>query len=65
MKNVFIVNNTAGGGKFTVSLLPQIESYFCDNGGEYIIEPTRCVGHATEIARKYAQLGEPVRIYAC
>lgn len=65
MKNVFIINNTAGGGRQTVELLPEIEAYFAANGGDYAIEFTRGRGDATVIARRYAELGEPVRIYAC
>lgn len=65
MKHIFIVNNTAGGGKSTMPLIPQIEAYFANNGGEYEIVPTTCKGDATHIAKRYASTGEPVRIYAC
>ncbi len=65
MKHVFIVNGTAGGGKAIMRLIPQIESYFAENGGDYVIEPTACKGDATDIARRYASSGEAVRIYAC
>lgn len=65
MKNLFIINNTAGGGRQTVELLPEIEAYFAANGGDYAIEFTRGSGDATVIARRYAELGEPVRIFAC
>lgn len=65
MMHVFIVNNTAGGGKATMALIPQIEAYFAQNGGHYEIESTSCKGDATNIARRYASTGESVRIYAC
>ncbi|MBQ2704595.1 MAG: diacylglycerol kinase family lipid kinase [Clostridia bacterium] len=65
MKHVFIVNNTAGGGKSTMPLIPQIEAYFAENGGDYEIASTTCKGDATQIAKRFASMGEPVRIYAC
>lgn len=65
MRHIFIINNTAGGGKQTVRLIPQIESYFAVNGGKYEIVATECAGDATRIAREYAQTGEQIRIYAC
>ncbi len=65
MKHVFIVNNTAGGGKSTMPLIPQIEAYFAENGGDYEIASTTCKGDATQIAKRFASMGDPVRIYAC
>ena len=65
MRHIFIVNNVAGGGKKTVRLIPQIESYFAVNGGKYAIVKTECAGDATRIAKEYAQTGEQIRIYAC
>ena len=52
MKHVFIVNPTAGKGN-GVAYIPMIESYFAKNGGEYVIEQTEYVRHATELASKY------------
>lgn len=65
MRYIFIVNNTAGGGKKTVELIPQIDAYFHEKGGNYEIVATKCPGDATRIAREYAQTGEAMRIYAC
>ncbi len=65
MRHIFILNNTAGGGKKTVQLIPQIESYFAANGGRHEIVATKCAGDAVRIAREYAQTGEHLRIYAC
>ena len=65
MRYIFIVNNTAGGGKKTVELIPQIDAYFHEKGGNYEIVYTKCAGDATRIAREYAQTGETMRIYAC
>ncbi len=65
MRHIFIVNNTAGGGKKTVELIPNIDSYFHEKGGNYEIVATKSAGDATRIAREYAQTGEELRIYAC
>lgn len=65
MRYIFIVNNTAGGGKKTVELIPQIDAYFHEKGGNYEIVYTKCAGDATRIAREYAQTGEAMRIYSC
>ena len=46
-------------------LIPQIEAYFAQNGGDYEIASTTCKGDATQIAKKYASTGEAVRIYSC
>ena len=52
MKHVFIVNPISGQGN-GVEYIPVIDAYFKQNPGEYAIELTDRVGHATEIARKY------------
>jgi YegS/Rv2252/BmrU family lipid kinase len=65
MQHIFIVNNAAGRGDVVKRLLPQIRDYFSKHGGDYRIEFTRYKGDATEIARRYALTGEPVRIYSC
>lgn len=65
MKHVFIVNSAAGGGKTTLPLIPKIDAYFAEHGGDYEIVQTKGPGDATEIARGYALSGQPVRIYSC
>ena len=65
MQHIFIVNNVAGGGRKTVELIPRIDSYFSNAGGSYEIVTTKCKGDATEIARRYAQTGEHIRLYSC
>ncbi len=65
MKHLFIVNNTAGGGKRTMPLIPKIEAYFSAKRLEYQVVSTTKRGEATEIARNAATAGEPIRIYAC
>lgn len=65
MRYIFIVNNTAGGGRKTVELIPRIDAYFHQNGGSYEIVATKCPGDATRIARECAQTGERLRLYAC
>lgn len=65
MKHLFIVNNTAGGGKKTMPLIPKIEAYFASKRLDYKVVSTTKRGEATEIARNAADCGEPIRIYAC
>lgn len=65
MRYLFIVNNTAGGGKKTMPLIPKIEAYFANKRLNYEVVSTTKRGDATEIARRAASSGEPVRIYAC
>ncbi len=65
MKHLFIVNNTAGGGKRTMPLIPKIEAYFAGKRLDYEVVSTTRRGEATEIARDAAAKGEPIRIYAC
>ena len=65
LKHLFIVNNTAGGGKKTMPLIPRIEAYFAEHKQNYEIVSTTCKGDATKIARAAAEKGEPIRIYSC
>lgn len=62
MKHLFIINPTAGKGK-TLKLIPVIEKIFNDKKENYIIEVTKFVGHATELAKKYSS-EEDYRIYS-
>ncbi|WP_169911591.1 diacylglycerol/lipid kinase family protein [Clostridium oryzae] len=62
MRHIFIINPKAGKGK-TLKYIPIIKEKFMNINEEYIIELTEKVGHATEIARRYAEKGK-CRIYA-
>ncbi len=63
MKYVFIINPIAGKGNGQ-SIIPDIERYF-DNKDDYKIYITEHDGQATEIAKKEAESGEEMRIFAC
>lgn len=63
MKHLFILNSYAGVKDHTPELEAQIKTLPKDT--DIVIEYTKCIGDATEIARRYAATGEPVRIYAC
>lgn len=63
MKHLFILNAFAGTKDATPELEPRIRT--AGQGMDVVIEYTKGAGDATEIARRYAALGEPLRVYAC
>lgn len=63
MKHIFILNSFAGTKDSTPELEAQIKAL--DDDLDIVIERTKGKGDATDIARRYAASGEPVRIYAC
>lgn len=63
MKHLFIVNPVAGKGK-AIKIVPHINSLMDKLSLSYDIEVTEAPKHATEIARKYIQANEDLRIYA-
>ncbi len=65
MRYVFIINNTAGKGKHQEGIKTKIKEYFSKNGTDYKIIETEYQGHAEEIARKEAETGDELRIFAC
>jgi len=65
MRHVFIINPAAGKTQKAVDLIPRIEAYFAEHGGEYEILTTEKPGDATELAREACAKGTPVRLYAC
>jgi YegS/Rv2252/BmrU family lipid kinase len=62
MKHLFILNPYAGTKDSTVELEAQIKAA---GGSNVVIEYTTCPGDAETIARRYAETGEPMRVYAC
>ena len=62
MIHLFILNSFAGTKDSTPQLKQEIESLRMDN---VAIEYTSCPGDAEAIARRYAQKGEALRVYAC
>lgn len=65
MKYLFFINPKAGKGNFQESICFDVEEYFKKNGGDYTVHFTRFAGDAEEKARKAAESGERIRMYAC
>lgn len=65
MQHVFIINPTAGKANIAEYMAKNIDRAAQKTGVGYVIEYTRAAAHATELARRYANSGEPVRLYAC
>ncbi len=63
MKHLFILNSFAGTKDSTPKIKAQIEAL--PQEMDVAIEYTKGKGDATAIARRYAEIGEPLRIYAC
>ena len=61
MKHLFILNHYAGTKDTTAELEARIKAV----SDTAIIEYTACKGDAENIARRYAQQGGPLRVYAC
>ena len=62
MKHLFILNSFAGTKDSTPELEAKIKSL---GRGDVVFEYTQCKGDAENIARRYAEKGEPLRVYAC
>ena len=62
MIHLFILNQFAGTKDSTPELKERIEALGLDNA---VIEFTQKKGGAEDIARRYAEKGEPLRVYAC
>ena len=67
MQHIFIVNPTAGKTDATKHIAKAVNQLFMNHEieGTYRIEATQSPGHATSIAKKYAQSNQPVTLYAC
>lgn len=63
MRYVFIINPKAGSENYLGKIKGVIEEYFKDKENEYKIIETEYKGHAEEITRSEASLGDEVRIY--
>lgn len=62
MTHLFILNSFAGTKDSTPLLKAEIEALGRDDA---VIEYTKCKGDAENIACRYAEKGEPLRVYAC
>lgn len=65
MKYVFIINPVAGKKTKQADFAAAVKKYFDVNGGEYEIYFTTGQLDALNYARKLAETGENIRIYAC
>ena len=65
MKYVFIINPIAGKKKKQPVFSSAVEEYFGKNGGDYEIYYSKCNGDAGNYAKKIAESGEKVWIFAC
>lgn len=65
MKYLFFINPTAGKGNLQNRIIENIEKYFAKVGGDYQIHVTNFKGEANELARKAAETGEEITMFAC
>lgn len=64
MKYIFIINPIAGSANVAQGFREDIAKLCAARSIECVFETTEYKGHATNIARAWAQKGEPVRIFA-
>lgn len=65
MKHIFIINPTAGKYDSRQRIYEMADHLRTAHGLDVQCILTKKQGHATEIARKLCQTGEPLRFYAC
>lgn len=65
MKHVFLINPTAGKGKFYEAIKPQIEECCKKNGLDFEIVTTKASRDGLRIVKEMAATGENIRFYAC
>lgn len=65
MRYVFFVNPTAGKNDAYMKIIPQIEEYFNQNGGEYKIVFSTAKGDIQKKARTEAEKGDEVVMFSC
>lgn len=65
MRYVFIINPISGKGTAAKTILPKINEYFKDKGLEYTVHMTSFQRDGVDLARKEAEKGDAVRIFAC
>ena len=65
MKHIFIINPTAGKDDSRQRIYEMADHLRTAHGLDVQCILTKKQGHATEIARKLCQTGEPLRFYAC
>ena len=69
MKNYFVINPAAGGGKFLESLSEKIREACLKKGADYEIYTTKGPGDATDfvrgVCRSAEDVGEQISFYSC
>jgi len=65
MKHIFIINPKAGKRDQTSRILTMANALRKNHGLDCTCMLTQSPGHATELARKAAETGEIIRVYAC
>lgn len=65
MRYVFYINPTAGKGKLQNGIINSIKNYFADKTADFKIHITKAIGDAKMSARKEAQTGDDIRMFAC
>ena len=65
MRYVFYINPAAGKGNAQEDIIKAIKDYFADKNDSFKIHITNSVGDAQNEARKEAQTGDKIRMFAC
>ena len=65
MRYVFYINPTAGKGNAQEDIIEAINEFFIDKTEQFKIHVTTRIGDAQEDARKEAQTGDEIRMFAC
>ncbi|OJU15413.1 MAG: hypothetical protein BGN88_07865, partial [Clostridiales bacterium 43-6] len=65
MRYLFVVNPVAGKGDGVSKIVPLVERYFKDKGGNYAVVVTKTAHEATYIVRTECKKGDAIRVYAC
>lgn len=65
MRYVFYVNPAAGKGEAQEGIINSIKSYFADKTEILKIHITKAIGDAKESAKREAETGDSIRMFAC
>lgn len=65
MRNVFYINSIAGKGDVQANIIADIKNYFSDKAENFRIHITKAIGDAKADARREAETGDDIRMFAC
>jgi len=65
LKHLFIINPVAGKYDRSHEIIGKVETVMAGRGLDWECTITQKPGHATLLARQAAEIGQPVRLYAC